>query len=272
MHDFDLLAEAQVPGLRAELRLYRQVRPYEITVQAPTNIVGLNLGSTESVWSRRIAAKSTEFHRSTPLSYRSRHSEWEFRSGGDPAYNVVAFLNDQRLDDRPYDGDEPAIHDRGTMEIMKMIGMEINSPGFASEAMIGALRDVLILKMLGWTVEHSEPDLELNALTKEEINRIRDYIWASSQKPPTVEDLADLCAMSTRTLLRRFKAATNQAPSAFIADVQFAKAQALLENSQLSLKEIAYDVGFATPSQFSRAFKRLGGVTPSQYRQRRRHH
>ena len=52
----------------------------------------------------------------------------------------------------------------------------------------------------------------------------------------------------------------------YIARLRFAKACLLLQNPNLRISEIAFEVGFQSLSQFNRVFKKLSGQSPTEYR------
>ena len=70
--------------------------------------------------------------------------------------------------------------------------------------------------------------------------------------------------MSATQLNRKMKALTGETPMSFIRKVRLHRAKELLQNTQLTVAEIAYDVGFSDPSYFSRAFKKEFGERPTE--------
>lgn len=84
----------------------------------------------------------------------------------------------------------------------------------------------------------------------------------------SVDDLASEVAMSSRTFLRRFKAATNRLPSDYLRCVRIEIAKAMLENDRSSVQAIANAVGYEDVSFFRTLFKRVTGMTPAEYRTR----
>lgn len=82
----------------------------------------------------------------------------------------------------------------------------------------------------------------------------------------SINKLADLFGMSPRTLSRRFKQATNLTPIEYLQQCRYQAARELLQNSSLSIKEIAYRVGYLDVSYFSCLFKRFAALTPLEYR------
>lgn len=63
-----------------------------------------------------------------------------------------------------------------------------------------------------------------------------------------------------------FKNATSQSPSEYINHYRIEKALTLLNNTDISVTEIAMNVGFNDPNYFTRTFKKYTGKTPSEYR------
>lgn len=82
----------------------------------------------------------------------------------------------------------------------------------------------------------------------------------------SIQELSALFGMSQRNFARRFKAATNLTPVQYLQDYRIKHARELLQNSNLSIKEIAYRVGYIDVSYFTKLFKDFSTVTPKQYR------
>lgn len=83
----------------------------------------------------------------------------------------------------------------------------------------------------------------------------------------TVEALARRALMSPRSFARRFKATTGTTPHSWLLGQRLAAAEALLEESDASIEEIARLVGFGTAAGFRDQFARRRGVSPRAYRQ-----
>jgi AraC family transcriptional activator FtrA len=82
----------------------------------------------------------------------------------------------------------------------------------------------------------------------------------------TVAELADRAAMSERTFARRFVAETGTTPHRWLTTQRVLHARTLLEQSALSVDEIARLAGFGTPALLRHHFQRVIGVTPTDYR------
>ena len=93
--------------------------------------------------------------------------------------------------------------------------------------------------------------------------------WASAHlaEEISVDVLARRALMSPRTFARRFKATTGTTPHAWLLAQRLAAAEALLEDSDAPVEEVARLVGFGTAAGFREQFARRRGVSPRAYRQ-----
>ena len=78
--------------------------------------------------------------------------------------------------------------------------------------------------------------------------------------------ILELCkniGISRSQLHNKIKAQTGLSTSIFIRSLRLKRANALINNSELNISEIAYEVGFKDPSYFSRLYSEQYGVSPS---------
>lgn len=85
------------------------------------------------------------------------------------------------------------------------------------------------------------------------------------EKYPTIEMTADATGLSVRSL-QRYLSQHNLTYSRLMDKVRYEQAVSLLNNSDISLIEIAYTLGFKDPANFSHSFRRWAGVSPSKFR------
>ena len=81
-----------------------------------------------------------------------------------------------------------------------------------------------------------------------------------------IDELARLAAMSKRTFMRRFRAATGFSPADWVTRARVDAARELLENTALSIDQIAERCGLGTPTTLRHHFRKKVGLSPTQYR------
>ena len=109
------------------------------------------------------------------------------------------------------------------------------------------------------TVTDSTPD---EAFLNEVIGHIEKNIDNSEY---TIDSLAEDVVMSRMSFYRKMKSLTGQTPADFIRTVRLKTAAKLLKEGNCNVSEACYRTGFASPQNFSKHFKEMFGVLPSQY-------
>jgi len=97
--------------------------------------------------------------------------------------------------------------------------------------------------------------------------RMIDERLRETQNVPTLDELAALCKLSVRQLMRGFRASRGCSIGDYVARTRLEHAKRMLVTDQ-SVKAISYSLGFASPSSFTYAFRSLLGETPREFRQR----
>lgn len=90
----------------------------------------------------------------------------------------------------------------------------------------------------------------------------------ASNSPQKIQDLAVECNLSESHLQHLFKESTGLGLGRMLADHRMQRAAKLLEQTNLSIKEIAWTVGYEHTSSFTRAFERHFREAPRCFRQR----
>lgn len=86
----------------------------------------------------------------------------------------------------------------------------------------------------------------------------------------SVLELARIVGLSPWHFTHLFKTETSKTPIRYLKEIRMQRAEELLLNTLLSLKEIVYAVGLSDRSHFSRDFKRLHGLTPKEFMTQKR--
>ena len=96
------------------------------------------------------------------------------------------------------------------------------------------------------------------------------YIAENYMEEVSIEKLSHLCHVSTSHFRRLFKQVLGWSPLDYVQMVRIDRACVLLYNCDYSVTEIGLQVGYPSPSSFNRQFRRIHGVSPSQWRQKMR--
>lgn len=102
----------------------------------------------------------------------------------------------------------------------------------------------------------------------EPIKEAQQFIENNVAEKISVEDLARKFAIGTRHFIRRFKKATNNSPLEYIQRVKVEAAKKQLETGRKSVNEVMYDVGYVDIKAFRSTFKKITGLSPTDYRSR----
>ena len=98
------------------------------------------------------------------------------------------------------------------------------------------------------------------------IEKIIDFSFKRYLTPVTLQQVADVAAMSIPTFCRFFKKNIKKTYFDFIQDLRISHACKLLTNSSKQVMEICYESGYNSWAHFSKQFKQVKKMTPSQYR------
>lgn len=100
----------------------------------------------------------------------------------------------------------------------------------------------------------------------EDIVRLTHWLNENYAEPIDANNMADMLGISVRTLNRRFKKAIQQTPLLYLKHLRHNHARDLLMNSNLSVGDVAVQIGYNDTSHFCREFKRIEAVTPANFR------
>lgn len=96
-----------------------------------------------------------------------------------------------------------------------------------------------------------------------QIGRVTDWIRQHFAEPMSIGKLADMAGMSTTSLHRHFKAVTLMTPLQYRALIRLQEARRRLLLREASAREIGFDVGYDSQTQFTREYRKLFGRPPA---------
>lgn len=140
-----------------------------------------------------------------------------------------------------------------------------NLAGYEASRQCG--RAMLIDPPRTWQASFTEPMLKQQH-QDENIRKVQDFIAHCFREAISVNDMAREANMSPRNFSRRFKAATGEAPLAYLHKLRIDCAKHLLEVEYKSVAEVCCEVGYEDVPHFRQLFKRHTGMTPTEYRER----
>lgn len=98
------------------------------------------------------------------------------------------------------------------------------------------------------------------------VRRCEKWLKENYRDTSAIRHIIEQAGIPERTLKRRFKAATGSSLIEYLQNLRIEEARHLLEAGQMPVDDISIEVSYEDPSFFRRLFKRLTGLTPSQYR------
>ena len=127
------------------------------------------------------------------------------------------------------------------------------------------LRERLLEKLRDNKLFLSEPE-KVESIDDAFLRKFAEQIEAVYADPEyNVEKLSETLGLSRGHLHRKIKELTGTAPVEFLRTYRLNKATQLLRQNAYTVSEVAYRTGFSSPAYFSKCFKAVYGVTPTEY-------
>lgn len=125
------------------------------------------------------------------------------------------------------------------------------------------LREILYRVLVGEDGRQMA-QLARNGSVLNRIARVINTIKANFDQPLSVDALAQLAGMSVSTFHAHFKSVTAMSPLQYQKSLRLIEARALMLSRQRDVAGAAWEVGYASPSQFSREYARMFGNPPAR--------
>jgi len=153
---------------------------------------------------------------------------------------------------------------------MQALASEMAEQVPGSEVVANRLAEVLVIQVLRAHIA-SGPGRNkgwLRAIFDPQIGTALSAIHEKLNTPWTVESLAEAASMSRSAFAARFKELLGQTPLEYVTEWRMQKAMRLLQGRDKKLIDVARSVGYESDAAFSKAFKRVVGDSPGEYRKR----
>jgi AraC-like DNA-binding protein len=209
---------------------------------------------------------------------RDGHNVIQYGGGGAPTTIISGFLSFETLSLKPITqllpslilikADQPqslALH-----AALQLLASEIMEHAPGSEVVANRLAEVLFIQAIRAHIASGSETCKrgwLRAIFDPQIGAALTSIHENVKAAWTVRSLAQAAGMSRSAFALRFKELLGQTPLEYVTDWRMQKAIQLLQQRDKKLFEIAQSVGYESNAAFNKAFKRIVGVTPGEYRQ-----
>lgn len=150
-------------------------------------------------------------------------------------------------------------------QLMARIGQEVTAPGLASDLILEGLSLTLLAETARFLQGVRQGRLHKGGLSPQRLNMIEARI-REGDRSTSIAELAALCHLSPRQLIRAFRAETGETIGAFVQRITMERAKAELAQSSKPIGVIAAELGFTSSAAFSTAFRRASGQYPREYR------
>lgn len=108
--------------------------------------------------------------------------------------------------------------------------------------------------------------VKLHRQVREQVRLARTLLDQQYTSPITIEALSQEVALSPYYLIRAFRQMYRQTPHQYLMGLRVARAKELLRNTDLSITEICFAVGYESLGSFSSLFRKVAGMSPQSYR------
>lgn len=132
----------------------------------------------------------------------------------------------------------------------------------AKEMRLQGSLQLIVAELLERYPQSQETQNETIQRLQPAINQIKEHYTTHLK----LEDLAALCHISPNHFHKLFTSTFNTTPNNYMILLRMNKASSLIRETNLSIKEISYQLGFSNDTYFSRAFKKYYNTTPGAYR------
>jgi AraC-like DNA-binding protein len=203
------------------------------------------------------------------------------RSPGQPAKLVCGFLACDAAPFNPLLDQLPAVIKIGARPgsnsdwLGQFIGValgESDNKRAGAESVLAKLSELMFIEVVRRYIETMPPDQTgwLAGLRDQFVGKALSLLHASPARDWTIEELARDVGLSRSVLAERFADLLGMGPMHYLAQWRMQIASGMLSGSTANIATIAEQTGYGSEAAFSRAFKKVVGMPPSAWRQRKR--
>ena len=160
-----------------------------------------------------------------------------------------------------------SLNDTPVQPLIRLMQQEADNHQSGAKSLMDALVTVLFIYILRHGLQANLLHCGLFAgLQDKRLGKVLEQLFNAPQQAWNMDALAALAAMSRANFMRVFQQKIGMAPGKFLTQLRLQEAALLLNKTQKNILSVALEVGYQSEAPFSKAFKALYGMTPSQYR------
>ena len=160
-----------------------------------------------------------------------------------------------------------SLNDTPVQPLIRLMQQEADNHQSGAKSLMDALVTVLFIYILRHGLQANLLHCGLFAgLQDKRLGKVLEQLFNAPQQAWNMDVLAALAAMSRANFMRVFQQKIGMAPGKFLTQLRLQEAALLLNKTQKNILSVALEVGYQSEAHFSKAFKALYGMTPSQYR------
>ena len=158
------------------------------------------------------------------------------------------------------------VTDRHIMSVLLALTADLDAGSPAGRLYGESLANALAVYLLNrYAVQRRVPMVPKGGLPGCRLKRVLDYIGDNLAEDVSLSDLAELAGMSAHHFAELFKRSMNCTPHRYLLRERIEQAKIALRDPRRTVLDAAAISGFPNPSHFARVFRRLVGVSPSQF-------
>lgn len=165
------------------------------------------------------------------------------------------------------------------LDEQKQVGFESGADAYISKPFNVKLLKTRVRKLIEnrKKIRESFSNFLLNETKQETLGKVEQqfitdftqYVENSIANPElNIDEIADALGLSRSNLYRKIQSLTNYSPNELIRTIRVKYAKQLLNSKAKSISEVAYEVGFSSPSYFAKCFKDFYNESPTEYLER----
>ena len=150
---------------------------------------------------------------------------------------------------------------------MRRLIAELRADDLGGGLCAESLATELVVHLIrNYSTETQNTTASFSTFPRYKLQRATDYIHDNLREELTLEKISQTLSMSTYHFAHAFREAVGLSPHRYVIKCRIERAKSLLRDTDLSVTEIAHQVGYLNQSHFSVAFHKVTGQTPRRYR------